>query len=359
MSPNRRLNDFLKALEGKIGRANALRELVECCKVAGRYPGTLQFDNTVPGWSALFCGLLTFGLMAIVFYADGQYLAPIAKVLNLDLRDAQFAAVVSAVIVAGIGIGCLGVMASRNHQVYELADAISFKAALAHNGLTSDQSPREMTLDRLSQSFGDYARGNYSREIRAAYTGHFARDGIRLDFSYYQLHYVNRRVEVSTDSKGKTTTRTVYDHYDRYSLVIPFKWVREVSLRSDSQDVIDRDFEYRTNHPHFESQFHLSASSQLKAAKFAKPTVVLILDELGRSLNRVNLEFDANGLLCISFSDSDLLDYEKPAASLLQPAELAQAISEDMAMPKLRALLGRVQSLSNATDNNFAQPQSA
>lgn len=40
MSPNRRLNDFLKALEGKIGRANALRELVECCKVAGRYPGT-------------------------------------------------------------------------------------------------------------------------------------------------------------------------------------------------------------------------------------------------------------------------------------------------------------------------------
>ncbi|HHK3956325.1 TPA: hypothetical protein ACQSSL_002187 [Pseudomonas aeruginosa] len=27
--------------------------------------------------------------------------------------------------------------------------------------------------------------------------------------------------------------------------------------------------------------------------------------------------------------------------------------------PKLRALLGRVQSLSNATDNNFAQPQSA
>lgn len=73
----------------------------------------------------------------------------------------------------------------------------------------------------------------------------------------------------------------------------------------------------------------------------------------------MNLEFDANGLLCISFSDSDLLDYEKPAASLLQPAELAQAISEDMAMPKLRALLGRVQSLSNATDNNFAQPQSA
>nr|WP_073674754.1 hypothetical protein [Pseudomonas aeruginosa] len=67
MSPNRRLNDFLKALEGKIGRANALRELVECCKVAGRYPGTLQFDNTVPGWSALFCGILTLGLMAIVF----------------------------------------------------------------------------------------------------------------------------------------------------------------------------------------------------------------------------------------------------------------------------------------------------
>lgn len=359
MSPNRQLSDFLNALEGKINRSNALRELLDCCVAAGRYPAKLQYDNSIPTWCAFATGTLMAAIAFIALYDNGSYLDILTSYIAVPSITAQFASLVAVIIAASIFFASLGVIASRDHQIGEMATSLKFKAALAHNGLTIDRSPRDLTLDRLIQSFGDFARGNHSRGIEEAYTGHYARGDIRLDFSYYRLHYVNRRIETYSDAKGQTKTRVVYDHFDRYSLVIPFTWVREVSVRSDGQDDLDRDFQYRTNHPDFERRFRLTASSQMKAAKFAKPAVVVLLTELGRTLEDINLEFDANGLLCISFGDTDLLDFESPSHSLMEPEALAQAITEDMPMPKLRNLLALVQALSNACDNNFAHPQTA
>jgi hypothetical protein len=226
-----------------------------------------------------------------------------------------------------------------------------------HNGLICLEEDSDRTLNRLDAQFGDYSRGNYSRSLVESIQGVFTGTLRKIPYTYRQLHYVNRRKVHTTvtdkDGNQRTETRVVYDHYDRYSLVVDFPWVTGISVRSDDQSENDYAWPMDTASLDFNKAFRLTGQSEMLCAKFIKPSTVLHLLKLFDILHRPNLEFSDNGKLCLSFANNDLFTFSTEY-SLTSPNEFYAEIDAGIELPRLMSVLQWSHELSELHDDNFS-----
>jgi hypothetical protein len=229
--------------------------------------------------------------------------------------------------------------------------ALYWRNALLDNQLTPLNKAAWPTTAGWQQQFAEFKRGNYKREFRQIMHGHFAGSEHSFSYYYWHFHYVDQRTVVSTNSKGQVSTRVVYDHFDRYGLILPFAYCRNLFITSFNTKGIKGE-RYSSDSGRFNKIFQVRAAEAMQAARFLKPAVVIALQQQAASLRQLNLEFCNNADLCISFADKDILD-TRPPYGLDQLALFRQSIEQATALPKLQQLLSTVHQLLRHSDNNF------
>ena len=242
----------------------------------------------------------------------------------------------------------------RRQQINRLQDQLFYKNVLLDNHLQPESVDGKRQVAELGIRFADFQRGNHLRELTEWIKGQYNGNEHSFTYHYYVFHYVNKRTVtyVTSDGKGRTRvrTRTVYDHFHRYGITLPFHYVSR--LRVAGFDLSALPHGYRPASNRFNEIFKVSAHDQLAAAKFCSPKVVESLLNLSNRLNKVNLEFDASGQLCLSFADSDLLQLQR-RYGFDQPALFADEIRQISKLDKLQSTLVFIEQLMKYTDNNF------
>lgn len=352
-SQNARFNELLAVNEASIDSAECKADLLKVIHEFASYDGPLEFDRTRAWW---FFGTGVFLIASIVVspvYANTYIVASLFYRLQID--PVLFAVVMGVLGIVTTG-GSLHWMSSKADRLPSLSRKIAELSSWFHNDLTFLEEDSDWTLDELDAQFSDYSRGNYSRELVESIEGVFTGTLREIPYKYYQLHYVNKQtVQVTvTDKDGKTRkeTRVVYDHHDRYSLIIDFPWVTGISVRSDDQSENDYPWPMDTASPDFNKAFCLTGSSEILCAKFIKPATVLHLLKLFGILNRPNLEFSDEGQLCLSFASKDLLAF-RAEYSLASPNEFYAEIDAGVDLPRLMSVLQWSHALTELHDDNF------
>ncbi|KRS21947.1 hypothetical protein AAY72_06000 [Alishewanella sp. WH16-1] len=237
-------------------------------------------------------------------------------------------------------------------QLKRFTEHLYWKNALLDNNLSELANTDWPNVTRSwQQQFAEFRRGNHQREFRQLIRGHFSGAEHQFSYHYWHFHYVNKRTQVTTNSKGQVQTRTVYDHFDRYGLIIPFAYCRDLFVTSFAADGITGE-RYTSDSGRFNKIFQVRAAEPMQAARFLKPAVIVALEQQARQLKQLNLAFSHDGQLCISFADNDMLQSKAPCG-LDQLAQFRQSIEQPTALPKLSQLLATVHQLLRHSDSNF------
>lgn len=356
---NARLRALLRNVDGAINPHSSKAELLAAVQQVRDFNEPLQFDNSTPKAFAL--GSLAIGAAAIAFgqWAPFEAKAWLTRLFGMNHGETLALLVLLALVVM---IASLVFMRVRSNRLHKVSEEIARYSSWLTHGLQGIATPRDALLQRLSSDFGDYARGNYSREITCAVQAVYPGAVHALPYAYYQLHYVNRRVVTTTESDGKggtrTVTKTVYDHYDRYSLVIDFPWVEGVTARTAGGRNLDFEHRHDTASSEFNKAFTLSGGTRMACARFAKPVTVLHLLNMHKQWRNLNLEFSWHGQLCLSFDDSSTLDFAM-RCDLSSPDDFHAWIDEGVRLPYLENALAQVHTLAEQHDDNFNLPNTA
>ncbi|MCU7248041.1 hypothetical protein [Pseudomonas koreensis] len=352
-SQNARLNELLAESEASIDSAESTADLLKVIHEFASYDGPLKF-NCTRAWCFFGTGLLLIAGTVVLFGYINSY--PVVSFFHsLQIEPGLFGAITVALGI-GFAVESMNWMKSKAERLPSLSSKIARLSSYFHNGVFFLEEDSKWALNKLDAQFGDYRRGNYSRELVESIEGVFTGTLRELPYHYRQLHYVNKRkVQVTVtdkDGKTRTETRVVYDHYDRYSLTLDFPWVTGISVRSDDQSENDYSWPMDTASPDFNKSFCLTGQSEILCAKFIKPSTVLHLLKLFEILDRPNLEFSDNGLLCLSFASNDLLAFGTEY-SLASPNDFYAEISAGVELPRLMSVLQWSHALTELHDDNF------
>ena len=237
------------------------------------------------------------------------------------------------------------------HQLNQFTKQLYWQNALLDNQLTLLKKVDWPPTANWLQQFAEFKRGNYKREFKQLIQGKYAGTEHSFSYHYWHFHYVNRRTETTTNSKGQVTTRVVYDHFDRYGVILPFAYCRNLFITAFAAEGIKGE-RYSSDSGRFNKIFQVRAADTMQAARFLKPAIIIALEEQAAALKQLNLAFSEQGELCISFADKDVLD-SKPACGLDQLTLFRQSIEQPTALPKLQQLLNTVHQLLRHSDSNF------
>ncbi|WP_426206468.1 hypothetical protein [Pseudomonas sp. TWP3-1] len=353
-SQNARLNKLLADSEASLATAESNADLLKTIHEFVSYNGPLKYSFARAWWFFGAGLLLIASTVAFPKYVHSYTVAAFFYRLQIDPDLFGVAVCMLGIVCTG---GSLAWMKSKSDRLPSLSSKMARLSSYFHNGLTRLEADPRYTLNKLDAQFADYRRGNYSRELQQSMQGVFTGPLHNLPYEYHRLHYVDKRTEQTTVSDGKggtkTQTRVVYDHYDRYSLVIDFPWVTGVSVRTDGQSKNDYPSRMDTASPDFNKAFRLTGRSEMTCAKFIKPSTVLHLLKVFNVLKVPNLEFADSGKLCLSFASSDLLTFGTQY-SLSSPKEFYAEIAAGIELPRLVSALQWSHALSELHDDNFA-----
>jgi len=236
----------------------------------------------------------------------------------------------------------------RKHWRRPLSERISLRDILFNNGLKALPFKGQEKAKELGQQFKEFIRGNDLREIQHLYQGHYDGNLHSFDYSLYCFHYVVRRSETYTDSKGRTRTRVVRDSYYRHGLLLHFPFSRGLSLNAGSGVSFSGE-KYTTASNEFNRVFSIRADQEMVAARFLSPAVIEAMLAMAAEYSRPVLEISAGGDLCFAFSNDDILEHKR-TYNLENPVEFASEIAKHDELEKLNGLLLHLMRL---TDNNF------
>lgn len=260
-----------------------------------------------------------------------------------------------------LGVGCVLTLVAGITAFYpgrlmaKASHALLQRDGLLDNDLSPAVFEGRTASNEFQQRFSEFNRGNYKREIYALYDGSYSGSEYSFQYQYYHFHYVDERIvtETYTNSKGEVRTRRkkVYDHYDRYGLVLPFGLLRNVAVVGFSFPGAGKET-YKPASNRFNKEFNVVAASELEAAKAMKPTVVIAFEEFSEILSQVNFEVNEAGDLCLSFADKDLIATTKDA-KICDYEAFIEALEDKQEFAKLKASLDFIHYVMTKLDSNF------
>lgn len=333
-TPNTQLANTIKALQQELPRVQDKAALLGLLDKLAQLPQPIRYHYRQRWY---WCG-------------SGLLLSLLAAVLIHQLMAAPALYYVAGAI-AVISLLPLLLALANIHTLNKFTQKLYWKNALLDNQLTLLNPASWPDTKSWQQQFAEFNRGNHKREFKQLIAGQYTGTEHSFSYHYWHFHYVNKRTEVSRSSKGGTRTRTVYDHYDRYGLLLPFAYCRNLFITSFSTSGI-RGERYSSDSGRFNKIFQVRAGEQMQAARFLKPAVIIALEEQAAALKQLNLAFADNGMLCISFADKDLLQV-KPPCGLDQLSRFRQSIEQPTSLPKLSQLLHTIHQLLRHSDTNF------
>lgn len=335
---NQRLKAALQEIQERVSSATSDHDLVAAINLLKGFPSPVRYDNRTVHYICI--PFLILSIAAAYFGSQEP-----------ELEVMLFAGGITGGLTFII---YLWILFSRRSSLSELSDQIHTKTILFDNGLTNIKAGGRLAAKRLGQEFYDFQRGNHSREIMQTIKGHYHGSEHDFEYRYHRFHYVDRRTETyvtTVNGKSQVKTRTVYDHYDRYSFIIPFPFARNLYILQN-----------RNRHPgvfwetaslDFNKKFGVYADTEQSAAKFLTPKIIIELEKLDTIHLSINLEFSNQGNLCLSFTDGDTMRASR-TNGLDDPAAFAEEIGGHTNLHKLDTTLEIVHTLMKYSDNNFS-----
>lgn len=333
-NPNLTLAKAIAELTEQLGQINNKTELLQLLDKLALLPQPIRYHYK-QRWYLCSVGLLLSILVAVL-----------TNQLQADTLLYYIAAAMALISLIPLLIAWHNI-----HQLNQFTKQLYWKNALLDNQLTLLKKADWPPTAHWLQQFAEFKRGNYKREFKQLIQGKYAGTEHSFTYHYWHFHYVNRRTETSTNSRGQVTTRVVYDHFDRYGLILPFTYCRNLFITAFAAEGI-RGERYSSDSGRFNKLFQVRAADTMQAARFLKPAVIIALEEQAAALKQLNLAFSDNGELCISFADKNVLD-SQPTYGLDQLALFRQSIEQPTALPKLQQLLNTVHQLLRHSDSNF------
>ena len=308
--------DRLKRLKRKVQEAQTNEELAVALAEEAKDDGDRLEHGAQP---AVIATVGVAGLAALAFWAA-----------NTGHAGFGLAWTVAAI---AIGAGAYAFyLHDRWSKVENLVNEV-YQNNLA--GLT----PVSTSAESLS-AFGEYQRGNYSREIRRVALGSREVNGEKLAFSAVDYHWVNevRWVETYTDQNGnvRQRQRVRYDHFDRSGISVKVGVFGPVAI-FQNDGFARPTTSWTTADPRFNKHFEVACQREMDAATILKPAVVDRLVEFTELARGVNIEFNGAGRMLVSFWPTNLFATEGPAPSILRLAEAADIVRSEATQPLLDA----------------------
>lgn len=345
---NANLKKLIESATADLASSSSSQDLVNITKRFCDYRGSLTFDKKNHIIFSVI-GLLTAiaGFVMLYVYGNSRHYSGFnGEVYGWAFMFSGLFVLITAIIL----------MALLDHKAETISKDILFKSALFNHGLSSREG-RDNYLDFLQKTFPDYERGNHSNEIKSLYSGKYSGPIHQFEFGLCHYEYVNERVVVEARSDGKggstMTTRTVYDTYNRYALIIDFPWVKNVYAQMDGQ----KSFENKIDTAHPDFKFKVTGADPISCSKFLKPATVMHLLDMQKQFDVLNFEFSDCGYLNMSFSNDNLLETSPNGLNISQPAALLAAVEAKVKFPALESALEQIHLLAEQHDNNFDPPQ--
>ncbi len=335
---NTNLKHFIDEANDAVSNASSPQDLLNVIEKAKQFNGNLKFDNR---------DYLAYAGGAILLFLIGIYIGPL---VSSGFSIFLVALSIFAAIIIFVRFN------ARRKLLKDLSERIFYRDFLFDNNLEFSHS-EAFTLPALQARFSDFNHGNYSREIYQMIRGHFtdpeAAEGKQtIEFHVYQFHYIDKRTVEERDSNGKKTTKTVYDHYDRYGIIIPFPAKSQLSIRRQKRVFGLHEGDYAPASLNFRKQYIVHTKDEHFAAKFLKPRVVEILETLPDEYSTLLLQTSSSAELLFSFNNRDLLKYQRNH-SLAETDAFLEEVKGITKAPKLERTLKILCHLIHENDNNF------
>ena len=351
ISNNKRVDQLLRAMKQSLPGVNDEHSLYDLLKPALSFKGPIRYNNRWP-WLMTVAGLV---VLAILWLLDSSKLTGLPdSLLNglnwllSPLYRLPLGPWSPFLLLTGIGVWQL---LSRYQRLQGLADAIWRKNLLLDNQLQEIPCQPEAKAREFARSFYEFNRGNHKRSIDWLCQGHYQGTEHQFDYQLFDFHYVDKHTTTTTDSKGRKHTHTTYRHYHRYGVILSFGFTQDLNILGYSNSG-QTGVKWEPASLDFRKQFKVLAGSEMIASKFFKPTVVEQLQQLGQKLRQTNLEFNRQGILCLTVADSDFANVPRPMG--LEDAEAFLAVlKQQTKLPKLTLALHCVHQLMVYTDSNF------
>lgn len=332
-SVNQQLVLFLNSLSIQITQAHNREDLRTILRKVSAFGRPLRYDNKTYWLS--FSSALLIGCLALLmlYFNPNNGLAP------WFAGGAVLTSLVFAILIY-----------VRRDKINSLSDALYKRDVYLDNAWQTKEYHGKRLAAELSQQFSEFRRGNHLREISWLVKGHFQGPEHQFEYHAYNFHYVDRRQVTTTDSKGRTRTRTVYDHHYRYGLYLPFEFVHDIAIYSSWFGSLFS-ASYKPASVEFNRKFKVKAQNELAAAKFLKPAVVIEIEDMGKELSELNLEFSSSGHLCVSYAQN--ICSWKRQYGLDNPEQFLREIEGDQTLTRLHNTLNRIHTLMRHSDSNF------
>lgn len=255
-----------------------------------------------------------------------------------------------------IGIACMVLSIALISTVFRAKKRIANVAALAYQKdamLDNDlQEKAPFNSEEMRIRFSELNRGNHSRAFIKVIGGKFQGEEHQFQFDYYHFQYVNKRTVTRMHGK-RMRTKTVYDKYDRFGLLIPFYYAKNMQIFS-----LQPDWQYAqklsSGSIAFDKAFKIRADDELAASKFLKPAVIVAILDMSAFLSKMNIEIDATGLMCLSFNDSNMIAGNQ-RFDLSDPGAFYEELAGQTKLRRLDRTLRFVHQLLKHSDSNFKE----
>ncbi|WP_394129052.1 hypothetical protein [Shewanella maritima] len=328
---NSALNIFIKQLNEKVTNSENIEAVKESLDEVINFPHQIKFNNM--GLILTWIGAILFGC-GYVYFKFQQY-RPQFDTPDFVILGICFVTFLTA----------LGFISSRKEKIKKLSTLFR-NETLKHLYRLEDCD--KSFLAEADNKYADFQRGNHSRAVEWGKDIDFNSPTGLLRASIIHHHYVDKRVETYTDSKGKTKTRTVYDHYHREGVIFPpinktnclvISTIRTSNRWGDS---------YMPASKEFERLFYVQADSEFTAAKFLEPSVVIACEEAAKQIDKLTIEFAQDGSLLINQNNANLLN---PAMDfdITEPEKFKHELLNDTSLYTVNRIFGFVSQIIQHT----------
>lgn len=336
---NKQINELLGALERDVHVAQNSEQILAALSQVRAYGKPLVYRHT----KHLIAAALFFSVGITIFVSTHYHISILSFASGRNNSWMFFIAI--ACLAAGAVL--VSMTFKNKHKLLNVAKQIYQKDALLDNNL-SNKAP--FNSKEMQIRFREFNRGNHSRTFKSVVGGEFFGDEHQFSYDYYHFHYVDKR-RVTTQQGKRMQTKTVYDKFDRYGLLIPFGYCTNLQIYS---------FNIRQSYSHslttgsiaFDRAFKVKADDEFAATKFLKPAVVVAILDMSKFLSKLNIEIDATGLMCISFQDNNMI-MGNQRYDLSDPEAFYNELAGQTKLRLLERTLRFVHQLLKHSDSNF------
>ncbi|QIH09326.1 MULTISPECIES: hypothetical protein [unclassified Pseudomonas] len=306
----------------RVARARCNADLLEVLDRLDVFPGGLEFDHV----QSIVLLVLAFASFATALLMDGM----------------------GGFFWVGLALAFFSYYTRKglSGSLTDLATSIARKCALFCNELSEFDSTADWRLKKLNSEFAEYQRGNERRHIVDSVQGAYQGSRHRLAFEYHQLQYVTSSLQRGAGG----SYRTVFETFNRYSLVVDFPWVTDIAVRSRPLEATLAGQPFKTDCNAFNEVFVLRGNDQASCERFVTPATLDLLLGLARHLDQPNLEFSSQGRLCLSFDNAQVMAHADLGA-LSDLSVFRERIEEGVELPGLFPVLEWVHQLALAHDS--------